>query len=55
MRDGKLIDDLLDAVQRAENGSRRRSSQNAAAQNCPVGRSATAEEKEANSESEQLP
>ena len=48
MHEGKLIDDLLAAVERAQNGSQRRSSRNADAQNCP------AEEKEANLESEQL-
>jgi hypothetical protein len=54
MHEGKLIDDLLAAVERAENGSQRRSL-DADAQNCRAGRSATAEDKEANSESEQLP
>jgi hypothetical protein len=55
MRDGKLIEDLLAAVKQAEKGAQRRSSLNADAQNYPAGRSATAEEKEANSEPEQLP
>jgi hypothetical protein len=55
MRARELIEDLLAAVEQAENGSQRRPSRDADASSGPVSRSATAEEKEANSESEQLP